>query len=70
MSTLNTITTTDYERFKNFLEQACGILLGNGKEYLVISRMTELLRDENIASYDELLRVVILTICVMQLLIQ
>jgi chemotaxis protein methyltransferase CheR len=63
MSTLNTITTTDYERFKNFLEQACGILLGNGKEYLIISRMTELLRDENIASYDELLRVVILTIC-------
>ncbi|NQZ53540.1 MAG: protein-glutamate O-methyltransferase CheR [Piscirickettsiaceae bacterium] len=60
MSTLNinTITTTDYERFKNFLEQACGILLGNGKEYLIISRMTKLLRDENIASYDELLTAV------------
>lgn len=49
------ISPSEYERFKLFLEQACGILLGDGKEYLITSRLTKLLRDENIASVADLL---------------
>lgn len=49
------ISQVDYEKFRLFLEQACGILLGDGKQYLIISRLTKLLRDENIGSVSELL---------------
>lgn len=49
------ISQVDYEKFRLFLEQACGILLGEGKQYLIISRLTKLLRDENIGSVAELL---------------
>jgi len=49
------ISPSDYERFKLFLEQACGIILGNGKEYLITSRLTKLLREEKIATVAELL---------------
>jgi chemotaxis protein methyltransferase CheR len=49
------ISQVDYEKFRLFLEQACGILLGDGKQYLIISRLTKLLRDENIATVSELL---------------
>lgn len=49
------ISQTDYEKFRLFLEQACGILLGDGKQYLIISRLTKLLRDENISSVSDLL---------------
>ncbi|MEW8584682.1 MAG: chemotaxis protein, partial [Candidatus Thiodiazotropha sp.] len=35
------ITPAEYESFKAFLQQACGILLGNGKEYLVSSRLNK-----------------------------
>ena len=49
------ISQVDYEKFRLFLEQACGILLGDGKQYLIISRLTKLLRDENIGSVSDLL---------------
>jgi len=49
------ISAFDYQRFKNFLEQACGILLGEDKQYLIVSRLTRLLRDENIANLSELM---------------
>ncbi|MCX4190720.1 CheR family methyltransferase [Methylophaga sp. OBS3] len=49
------ISQSDYEKFRLFLEQACGILLGDGKQYLIISRLTKLLRDEKIGSVSELL---------------
>jgi len=49
------ISQLDYEHFKTFLEDACGILLGEGKQYLIVSRLTKLLRQENIASVTELL---------------
>jgi len=48
------ISSTDYERFKHFLEQSCGILLGEEKQYLIVSRLTKLLREENIASFSDL----------------
>ena len=49
------ISQLDYEHFKTFLEDACGILLGEGKQYLIVSRLTKLLRQENIATVTELL---------------
>jgi chemotaxis protein methyltransferase CheR len=49
------ISQQDYQRFKKFLEDACGILLGEGKQYLLVSRLTRLMRDENIANVAELL---------------
>ncbi|MCW8974543.1 MAG: chemotaxis protein, partial [Sedimenticola sp.] len=39
----------DYEAFQKFLEDACGIVLGVGKEYLISSRLGGLMREYNIA---------------------
>lgn len=49
------ISPSEYERFKHFLEQACGITLGDDKQYLIVSRLTKLFREEKIASFTELL---------------
>lgn len=49
------INDFDYQRFRRFLEEACGILLGEGKQYLIVSRLTRLLREENIANLSELM---------------
>ena len=58
MDTVGNISPQDYDRFKLFLEQACGILLGEGKQYLITSRLTKLLRDENIPSVSALLQAI------------
>ena len=58
MDSVSNISPLDYERFKLFLEQACGILLGEGKQYLIVSRLTKLLRDENIPSVSALLQAI------------
>ena len=55
---LSQITPQEYEKFKRFLEKACGIVLGEGKQYLISSRLTKLLRDEEIASLSELMTLV------------
>lgn len=55
MLQMQDISSHDYQRFKTFLEHACGIILGDGKQYLIASRLTRLLRDENIASLSELM---------------
>ena len=52
---LNQITPQEYEQFKSFLEDACGIVLGEKKQYLISSRLTKLLQDEGISSLSELL---------------
>ncbi|MEC9313737.1 MAG: chemotaxis protein, partial [Pseudomonadota bacterium] len=49
------ISSFDYQRFRQFLEQACGILLGEGKQYLIVSRLTRLMREENIADLSALM---------------
>lgn len=49
------ITPADYDRFKRFLENACGILLGDGKQYLVSSRLNKLLREEGLDGMTQLL---------------
>jgi len=52
---LKQISSQEYEQFKFFLEHACGIILGEGKQYLVTSRLTKLLREEGLTSVSELL---------------
>jgi chemotaxis protein methyltransferase CheR len=49
------ITSFDYQRFRRFLEEACGILLGEGKQYLIVSRLTRLMREEEIANLSALM---------------
>ena len=46
----------EYADLKEYLEQSSGIVLGDGKEYLVSSRLGKLLRDHRLDSYSELVR--------------
>jgi len=55
MDMISNIAPDDYKKFSHFLEKACGITLGDGKQYLITSRLSKLLRDEKIASVAELL---------------
>src|SRR5690606_23696540 len=43
-----------YEEFRAFLEKACGIVLGDNKQYLVSSRLSKLMLDHGIADLQEL----------------
>ncbi|HET8849545.1 MAG TPA: protein-glutamate O-methyltransferase CheR, partial [Marinobacter sp.] len=45
----------EYEAFKTFLQDACGILLGENKQYLVKSRLRRILEDNTLNSLGELL---------------
>ncbi|MGP9831449.1 CheR family methyltransferase [Marinobacter sp. NSM] len=49
------ITSQEYEAFKTFLQDACGILLGDNKQYLVKSRLRRILEDNKLNSLGELL---------------
>ncbi len=50
----STVKASDYERFRAFLEKACGILLGDNKQYLVSSRLNKLMADNQIGGLGEL----------------
>ena len=50
------INSADYSLFQQFLQNACGIQLGPGKEYLVSSRLGGLMREIKVSSLGELLR--------------
>ncbi len=50
------INPADYLQFQQFLQNACGIQLGMGKEYLVSSRLGGLMKEARIGSLGELLR--------------
>lgn len=49
------ITPQEYETFKLFLQDACGILLGDNKQYLVKSRLRRILEENDLNSFGELL---------------
>jgi chemotaxis protein methyltransferase CheR len=53
-----TITPAEYEAFKSFLQQACGILLGSGKEYLVASRLNNIIKESEVDSLGALLKLI------------
>ena len=46
----------DFEQFRVFLEKACGILLGENKQYLVSSRLNKLMEVQGIKSLGELVQ--------------
>ncbi|MBI5042218.1 MAG: protein-glutamate O-methyltransferase CheR [Gammaproteobacteria bacterium] len=48
------LSTNDYEAFRVFLEEACGIVLGENKHYLVVSRLGRLMADEGVATLGDL----------------
>lgn len=52
--TLARINSTEYEEFRRFLEEACGILLGENKHYLVQSRLGRMVNDAGVASLGDL----------------
>ncbi|RLT92589.1 CheR family methyltransferase [Ketobacter sp.] len=46
----------EYAQFRQYLEKACGILLGDNKNYLIDSRLRKLMKDQGIQSLAELVR--------------
>lgn len=44
----------DYKQFRAFLEEACGILLGDNKAYLVNSRLKPVLQKHSLSSLSQL----------------
>ncbi len=48
--TQHTLSKQDYESFRTFLEDACGIVLGENKHYLVTSRLSRLLDEFKFSS--------------------
>lgn len=52
--TLARISSAEYEEFRRFLEEACGILLGDNKHYLVQSRLGRMVNDNGVASLGDL----------------
>ena len=49
------ITPQEYEAFKSFLQDACGILLGDNKQYLVKSRLRRIMDENNLSTLGDLL---------------
>ncbi|RDE22385.1 protein-glutamate O-methyltransferase CheR [Motiliproteus coralliicola] len=48
------ITPQGFALFRDFLQEACGILLGDNKEYLVSSRLSSIMNEQSYSSLDEL----------------
>lgn len=52
---VNEIDSQSYDQFRRFLEQQCGIVLGENKQYLVRSRLTPLMLKFDISSLPALI---------------
>ena len=52
----SSINPAEYSDFQDYLQKACGIQLGAGKEYLVSSRLGSLMREAQVGSLGELLK--------------
>jgi chemotaxis protein methyltransferase CheR len=50
-----TITSEDYDAFREFLEDVSGIVLGENKHYLVTSRLARLMNEFGVDSFSELM---------------
>jgi chemotaxis protein methyltransferase CheR len=50
------LNQAEFDQFRQFLEDACGISLGDNKQYLVTNRIRRILEDNNIASFGELVK--------------
>ncbi|WP_028304834.1 CheR family methyltransferase [Oceanospirillum maris] len=58
MSTVRTIDTKDYDTFRKFLQDACGILLGDNKQYLVTSRLNKIMAQHSMTTLGELIKAI------------
>lgn len=50
------VDQAEFDQFRQFLEDACGISLGDNKQYLVTNRMRRIMDDHKIASFGDLVR--------------
>jgi chemotaxis protein methyltransferase CheR len=51
-----TFTAEQYANFRDFLEKACGILLGDNKQYLVASRVGRIMTHHSIRDLNDLVQ--------------
>ncbi len=51
----NSITDLEYRAFREYLEETCGILLGENKQYLVTSRMRKVIHECKLGTVGELI---------------
>ena len=49
------ISLADYERFREILEKQSGILLGENKQYLVVSRLSNFIQEKGLVSMSKLM---------------
>ena len=49
------VTGAEYNQFRDYLEGLSGILLGDGKEYLVVSRLRKLMAERELPNLTELM---------------
>ncbi len=50
------LSSDDYNAFRTFLEDVSGIVLGDNKHYLVTSRLTRLMKEQDIESFSVLMQ--------------
>lgn len=51
------VEQAEFDQFRAFLEDACGISLGENKQYLVTNRMRRLMDDNKVSNFAELVRI-------------
>jgi len=56
MAISKTLSPQEFETFRNFLQEACGILLGENKQYLVTSRLNKIMAQQNLESLTHLMQ--------------
>lgn len=52
----DTFDQAEFDQFRQFLQEACGIALGDNKQYLVANRIRRLLEEHRLSSFSDLVR--------------
>ncbi len=55
-SSRDQIEQAEFDQFRQFLEDACGISLGDNKQYLVTNRIRRILEEHKLNSFSELVK--------------
>ncbi len=56
LASRDNVDQAEFDQFRQFLEDACGISLGDNKQYLVTNRMRRLMDEHKIANFGDLVR--------------
>jgi chemotaxis protein methyltransferase CheR len=56
VSSRDSFDQAEFDHFRQFLQDACGIALGDNKQYLVSNRIRRLLEEHGLASFSELVK--------------